>query len=638
MNPFYSSALTGLGAPEASGTARPKRILIVEDEAVIALAEAEALRERGYQVDIALDERDALEKACDRSAPVDLVLMDIELGDIGNGAQVARSIGARCPVPVVFLTSHTDNSVLELTEGTRSYGYVVKDSGPDILAASVRMAFRLHEAYTELGLSESRLKLQLWRLELLDQVNKLLEDPGKSVEDCLRRIAQGILEKWRHPEAVCVRISAGTADVRCPGYVHSPWRLSSPVSVAGRQAGMVEVSFRKAVPPVDGETFLPEERLVVDLIARRLGWYLEKRAYEDRLQENSERFRRITEAMTDYIFSVRFAPGRDSVQHGPGCVTVTGYTENELERKPELLSRMILEEDRKAAATRTALLRTGMGQDPIEYRILRKDGETRWVRETDVLVTDGAGRVLGYDGIILDITERRTAEEGLSRALEDQNRLKREFRHYLNNSLAIVVSLINLEMGRVSGEAYREFARKTEMRVCALSSAFEFASREEDGERVRLDDYIRSIASSIIGIRALTSRETALSVDAVPVRIEPGRAIPLGLAAAELVDNALRHACPREGGGAVHVGLTVADGEARLVVSDGGPGLPGEVDPTTCPTIGLTLVRLLAQQLSGRVLCDCAGGGTRIGVAFPVGEDTPPAPALPPLTQARSPL
>ncbi len=614
-----------------------KRILLVEDEAIIAFAEAESLRDRGFQVDIALDEVDAVRKACDPSRPVDLLLMDIDLGADRNGAEVARAIEARRPVPVLFLTSHTETVTLDLAAETRSYGYVVKDSGPDVLAASVRMAFRLHEAYSELEASESRLKLQLWRLELLDEVNKLLEDRGLSAEDSLRRIAQGIAERWRHPDSVCVRISAGQADVRCPGYVHSPWRLSSPVSVGGRQAGMVEVSFRKAVPPVDGETFLPEERLVVDLIARRLGLFLEKREYEDRLQESAERFRRITEAMTDYVFSVRFAPGKDTVRHGPGCRTVTGYTEEELERKPELLSRMILEEDRKAAATRTALLRTGKDQDPFEYRILRKDGETRWVRETDVLVTDGSGRVLGYDGIVLDITERRAAEEDLEKALEDQNRLKREFRHYLNNSLAIVVSLINLEMGRVSGEAYKEFARKTEMRVCALSSAFEFAARGEEGDRVRLDDYLRSIASSIVGMRALSVRETSLSVDAEPMGIDPGRAIPLGLAAAELVDNALRHACPPEGGGSVEVRLTREDGEARLVVCDEGPGLPGEVDPAACPTIGLTLVRLLAQQLGGRVLCDCSGAGTRIGVAFPVGEETPPAPALPPLTQARSP-
>ena len=162
------------------------------------------------------------------------------------------------------------------------------------------------------------------------------------------------------------------------------------------------------------------------------------------------------------------------------------------------------------------------------------------------------------------------------------------------------------------------------------------AARGEDGDRVRLDEYIRSITSSIVGMRALVSRETSLAVDAVSVSIEPGRAIPLGLAAAELVDNALRHACPPEGGGSVRVDLTVDKGEARLTVSDEGPGFPGDVDPDGCPTIGLTLVRLLAQQLGGRMHCDCTGGGTRIGVVFPVGEGTPPAPALPPLSHVRS--
>ena len=624
------------GLLSAVEAARPKRILLVEDEALIAHAEATALRVRGFHVEIALSEADAIRRVEQSSEPLDLVLMDIELRGSCKGADTARAIQALSPLPVVFLTSHSDEEVLGLTENLKSYGCVLKNAGPDVLATYVRMALQLHEVYKDLELSEARLKLQLWRLELLDEINKLLEDRSLSVEDSLRRITQGITQRWRHPESVCVRISAGSADIRCPGYVHSPWRLSYPIRIEERQEGMVEVSFRKAVPPVDGETFLPEERLVVELIARRLGLYLGKKAYEEKLLENAERLRRITEAMTDYIFSIRFAPGKDLARHGPGCLAVTGYSEAELNRKPELLARMIVEEDRKAAAARTARLRTGDAQDPIEYRILRKDGQIRWVQEMDVLITDGSGQVLGYDGILLDITERRIAEEKLTQALEDRDRLKREFRHYLNNSLAIVVSLINLEMGRVSGEAFREFVRKTEMRVCTLSSAFEFAARGEDGDRVQLDEYIRSVASSIVGMEALSSNETALSVHAHPIRIEPGRAIPLGLAAAELVDNALRHACPPEGGGSIRVDLSVEGEEARLVVSDEGPGFPADVDTNACPTIGLTLVRLLAQQLGGRLFCDCQTGDTKVGLTFPIGQTTPPAPALPPLSPARS--
>lgn len=621
----------------ATGFDQPKRILLVEDEAIIARAEAKALQERGFQVEIALNERDALKRVERETDPVDLVLMDIQLSGERNGAEAAQALQTVRPIPILFLTAYSDERILNLTRDSWSFGYVSKDAGPDMVAASVRMALRLHGVYAELELSESRLKHQIWRLELLDQIHKLLEDRGLSTEESLRRICQGIVQRWRHSDLVCVRITADRTDVRCPGYVHSPWKLSSAIRVGGRQSGMVEVSYKKAVPPVDGETFLPEEKLVVHLIAQRLGLYLEQREYEDRLLANAERFRRITEAMTDFVFSIRFSPGKDLVQHGPGCLVVTGYSEAELERKPELLTRIILEDDRQAAVTRASRLRTGEPQEPIEYRILRKDGQIRWVRETDVLVTDSQGQVLGYDGIVLDVTDRRAAEEKLGKVLEDRDRLKREFRHYLNNSLAIVVSLINLEMERVSGEAYQEFARKTEMRVCALSSAFEFAARGEDGDLVRLDDYLRSIATSVVGMKALSGGETTLSVQARSLSIEPGRAIPLGLAAAELVDNALKHACPAEGGGSIRVELSVEEGKARLTVADEGPGLPQEVDPNTCPSIGLTLVRLLAQQLGGALFQETAPEGTRIGVAFPIGADTPPAPALPPLSHARSP-
>lgn len=132
-----------------------KTILLVENEALIALDESEMLEASGFRVIVAESGEDAV--AVVRSDPsVDLVLMDVDLGGGMDGTDTARVILAERDIPVVFLSSHTEKELVERTDAITSYGYVVKNSGDVVLLASIRMAFRLHEAHAKLKESEER--------------------------------------------------------------------------------------------------------------------------------------------------------------------------------------------------------------------------------------------------------------------------------------------------------------------------------------------------------------------------------------------------------------------------------------------------------------------------------------------------
>jgi PAS domain S-box-containing protein len=119
-------------------------ILIVEDEALIAMSEKMLLEKYGYRVITASSGKSAVEKA-ESMQEIDLVLMDIDLGQGMRGTEAASIILSRRDIPVVFLSSHTEREIVEQTEGITSYGYVVKNSGETVLIASIRMAFRLFE-------------------------------------------------------------------------------------------------------------------------------------------------------------------------------------------------------------------------------------------------------------------------------------------------------------------------------------------------------------------------------------------------------------------------------------------------------------------------------------------------------------
>jgi PAS domain S-box-containing protein len=141
---------------------------------------------------------------------------------------------------------------------------------------------------------------------------------------------------------------------------------------------------------------------------------LERKQVEDALYESEERYRRITDATTDYIYTVRIEDGHPAETiHGPTCVAVTGYTVEDFEANPYLWIQMVHEEDRKAVEEHASQTVSGVKVPPLEHRIVRKDGVVRWVRNTRVPHYDSQGKLLSYDGLLQDITGRRLAEEAL---------------------------------------------------------------------------------------------------------------------------------------------------------------------------------------------------------------------------------
>jgi PAS domain S-box-containing protein len=132
------------------------------------------------------------------------------------------------------------------------------------------------------------------------------------------------------------------------------------------------------------------------------------------LRESEDRYRRIAEAVTDYIYHVRLEDGRPvETIHGPACVAITGYTAEEFRDNPYLWIQMVHEEDRKAVQEQAAETLSGEEAGPLEHRIVRKDGAIRWVRNTPVPNYDNEGRLVFYDGLIRDITDHKVAEEAL---------------------------------------------------------------------------------------------------------------------------------------------------------------------------------------------------------------------------------
>jgi CheY-like chemotaxis protein len=119
------------------------RIMVVEDEGVVALQIQEALQAMGYEVPVvALSGEEALAKLLETEP--DLVLMDIKLKGGLSGIETAKRLRHRLDVPVVYLTAFSDAETLEQAQLTEPYGYVLKPFEEKSLHAIIQMSLLKH--------------------------------------------------------------------------------------------------------------------------------------------------------------------------------------------------------------------------------------------------------------------------------------------------------------------------------------------------------------------------------------------------------------------------------------------------------------------------------------------------------------
>ncbi len=134
------------------------------------------------------------------------------------------------------------------------------------------------------------------------------------------------------------------------------------------------------------------------------------------LRESEERYRRITNVITDYIFTVRLENGQPvETTHSSASVAVTGYSAEEFAADQYLWINMVHPEDQNAICEQASKCVSGEDVEPLEHRIVRKNGTVRWVKSTLVRHHDFDGELLSYDGLLQDITERKETEEKLDR-------------------------------------------------------------------------------------------------------------------------------------------------------------------------------------------------------------------------------
>lgn len=119
------------------------RVLIVEEDAILAIDLSKELVGLGYAVCSVVDTVEAAVEAAERERPA-LVLMDVLLADGGDGVETARRICSRHDTAIVFLTAHSDETTLARALAVSPFGYLIKPVRARDLKVAIDLAIAKH--------------------------------------------------------------------------------------------------------------------------------------------------------------------------------------------------------------------------------------------------------------------------------------------------------------------------------------------------------------------------------------------------------------------------------------------------------------------------------------------------------------
>ncbi len=582
-----------------------RTVLLVEDEAIVALDTAFRLEANGYTVLQVSTGEAAVQLAADRPE-IGLVLMDIDLGKGIDGVDAAQEILKLRELPIVFLTSHTEPEYVERVRAVSRYGYVTKSAHKIVLFAALDTAFDLFTAHRELrekqeifSRSEARLRraqriahMGSWEFDMTNGTVHASEEAariyGFSGESTIPEIQKVPLPEYRR-----------VLDAALDDLIHR----NAPYNVKFR---IRRLDDGRIIPVHSVADYDPRTNTVTGTI---------QEIPEDRIR------------LEPAISALNAATWEWNIKTGETIfddrwAEMIGYTLEELEPTTfETWTRLCHPEDLPLA--KTALSEHFAGKTPdysIEVRMLHKDGCIRWVITRGRVITrDIEGNPERMIGTHFDITEQRHREEALKLLINQKDALLHEVVHRTKNNMSTVASMLSLQRLSITDPQVEQLFLDAEMRIRAMTEIQEQLYTSHSFERVRLDGYFRSLSLSIVDSLQFDPPRVTVHLDLAPAEVDTDRAISLGLVLNELLTNIFKHAFPDGGTGTISITMDAVDLRPRSVtVADDGVGISDGFDLQKTPSLGLRLVSSLVEdQMGASLVCDSADG-TRWTIGFPV--------------------
>lgn len=352
----------------------------------------------------------------------------------------------------------------------------------------------------------------------------------------------------------------------------APAQLRSELKLSGKRKDGSEIALALALSAFESANGM----LTMAAVRETSG---QQRADGDPLHTEAH-LEHIIDAINDVVWSI--SPAGDQVLFvNSAWERIFGHSHAEAQSNPELWRQTIHPDDRALAAEALATL-LAKDQLDLEYRIIRPDGEVRWISDHATVVRDAQGTPLRIDGIGRDITRHKQAmqqQDALMHELRSANEELKNFAYVVSHDLKAPLRAIGslaewiaVDYADKFDEQGREHLRLLVGRVCRMNALIDGILQYS---RVgRTDEH-----SSDVELAALLQEVIDLLAPPPHIRIEIDTPLPIvridrtrmQQVFQNLISNAIKYNDKPQG--QVHIGCCAEEGCWQFYVRDNGPGI-----------------------------------------------------------------
>jgi PAS domain S-box-containing protein len=598
--------MAGQPGGAVSTEATMKSILLVEDEPLIALGEVQTLEREGYQVKVVSTGEEAVGTILKAPSAFDLVLMDVFLGKGIDGIQAAQEILEHKDIPIVFLSARGDKDVVERTERITSYGFVAKISGPMVLIASIRMAFRLHEAHCALAGSEEKYSKAFHVSPDSININSLSDGKYLAVNGGFTKITgyspEDVLDKssidpslniWVNPDDRIRLIELLKRDGEVTNFEAEFRMKSGEIRYGLMSASILDINGEQCI--------LSFTRDISD-----------RRAAREALAASNAALTAFINASPLAIVDVDF---QQVVRRwNPAAEKLFGWTAEEVIG----IENPIVPPHKCTEVTEwIERLEAGQKIYDVETERQRKDGSLVNVTISTANIPSLPGHAPSRIVIITDNTERKRSAEALQKLVKQEGVLRRELQHRVKNNLNILSSLLALETPRIADPAAQQVLVNAQNRLSIIARMYNHMNRSGEAGVLDLRTYIEDLAIPLVKNFSSNASIVLLNQAADDIALETRQVVPLGLILNELITNSLKYAYRAGTSGEIRIAAQRSSGYITVRVEDDGAGFKDGIYPQQTETLGLLLVRSLVDQIDGTVTFQ-SPPGVKVIITFPM--------------------
>ena len=230
-----------------------------------------------------------------------------------------------------------------------------------------------------------------------------------------------------------------------------------------------------------------------------------------------------------------------------------------------------------------------------------KDGRFLNIQFSSNPIVDDDGELLGFIAIQEDITKKKQITKRLEASLKEKEVLLAEIHHRVKNNLAITSGLLELNLYSFEKHSIEEIIRSSQMRIKAMANIHEILYQSDTFSQVSFKQYIHELIATIKSDSIPLDFHLDINTDVEEVYLNVNQAHPAGLIINELLNNSIKHGFPNRDSGSIDLSVHSTDDKIIFTIEDNGVALKDNFDWKDSSTVGMTLVKILSQQLDANV-------------------------------------